>query len=80
MGVEVIKDLEGRLLWMGRVITRFLEEVERGGRAANGRHDAAQFGIEGEAMSQESRCPWKLGEARERVSDESPKEPALLTP
>ena len=38
------------------------------------------LGIEGGAVSQESRCPWKLGEAGERVSAESPEEPALLTP
>ena len=37
------------------------------------------LGIEGGAVSQESRCPWKLAEA-ERVSAESPEEPALLTP
>lgn len=38
------------------------------------------LGIEGGAVSQESRCPWKLGEGRERFSAESLEEPALLTP
>lgn len=38
------------------------------------------LGIEGGAVSQQSRCPWKLGEARAQFSAESPEEPALLTP
>ena len=38
------------------------------------------LGIEGGAVSQESRCPWKLGKARERFSAKSPEELALLKP
>ena len=38
------------------------------------------LGIEGGAVSQESRCPWKLGKAREWFSAKSLEEPALLTP
>ena len=62
-GVEVIKDLEGRLSWMGRVITRFLEEVERGGRAANGRHDA-QFGDRGRGREPGEQVPLEAGGGR----------------
>lgn len=63
-GVEEIKDLEGRLSWMGRVITRFLEEVERGGRAANGRHDAAQFGDRGRGREPGEQMPLEAGRGK----------------